>query len=174
MTANLLTASIDDWPKADKFYHNNMYWGLQWLDEEIPHATSVAAKRMLLATAFVESGLRNRRQIGNGTAKSFWMFERVTIQHLLVTTHNHVGSILRKACNFHNCAIDSIQIHSCIEGHDDLAVILARLLMHSKDYPIPLSQKDSYNYYIRTWKPGRPRPERWDAAYTLAAVFFPE
>lgn len=169
----------------------------QLLDEVINPAAELLpagwntpeAQVMQIAIALQESGLATRRQYGDGPARSLWQFERGTqasrggvwgiYLHPASRTH------LQGLCEARGVPFDPASIWSRIEVDDLLAACCARLLLRTDPYPLPavndfvdpvhhIDPKDpkasaSWKlYYARTWRPGRPHPEKWPANHSAA------
>lgn len=135
------------------------------------------AVMLLLAIGLQESGLTARCQIaqggGRGPARGLWQFERAggvlgVLQH--PKTKFHAQSV----CKARGVAADSRTVWEALEHDDVLASAFARLLMYSD--PLVLPDQKSVEagwrlYALRTWRPGRPHPERWDGNHKRARLF---
>jgi hypothetical protein len=131
------------------------------------------------AIGFQESGFLARRQIitvtrdgkkvnvPEGPAMGFWQFESGGgVKGVM--THPSVSSLARQAC--HACGVPFVQdaIWKALEVDDVLAAALARLLMWTDASPLPKNQDEAWAMYARTWRPGKPHPDKWAASYTSA------
>jgi hypothetical protein len=141
---------------------------------------SERARVLVLAIMMQESGLRSRWQVleggAKGPARGLAQFERgskaghsgVWGVYLHHATHEH----LRLLCRDVDCNFDPAAIWAMLEHDDVLAAGVARLLLYTDPYPIPVvgDEAESWAYYLRTWRPGRPHPERWPASYDTACA----
>lgn len=129
---------------------------------------SDAATVLLLAIGLQESRFTHRRQIG-GPARGFWQFEsgggvRGVLTH--PTTRTHAKAL----CEARGVPASVSPVYSAIEQDDVLAAGFARLLLWSDPLPLPAIDRTeaAWNLYMRTWRPGRPRKETWDAFHQQA------
>lgn len=130
--------------------------------------TSPAAELMLLAIGLQESRFTHRRQI-NGPARGFWQFEqgggvRGVLTHPLTREH------ARRICRERGVPASASAVHAAIEHDDVLAAVFARLLLWSDPFPLPEPGKSeaAWQLYLRTWRPGKPHRQTWDALYAQA------
>lgn len=137
------------------------------------HQGRAAARQFLLAVAIQETGLEYRAQqvAGDptraGPARGWWQFEAPTIG--LLMQHNATAQRLAALCRAAAVRFEQDDIWRAIEGHDLLACAVARLLLLSDPEPIPVTANGAWQCYaVRLWRPGRPRPERWLAAWQAA------
>lgn len=146
---------------------------------------SPQARLMLVAIALQESGLRNRWQIIDasrpmlkGPARGLWEFEcgRQVSRGGCWGVFLHPASRfwLHELCEQRGCEFEPSAIWQALEVDDVLAAGVARLLLFTDPQPLPaLDDRDrAWAFYIRCWRPGKPRPEKWPAnhAAALAAV----
>lgn len=133
---------------------------------------SDAAERLLLAIAAQESGLRHRYQVlssgSAGPARGWWQFEAGGVAGVM--RHPATATLARALCDHAWVAWDQSAIWRALEGHDELAVGLARLLVWSDPAPLPDRAPAGWSYYLRTWRPGKPHPETWWAHWERAAT----
>ncbi len=127
------------------------------------------AERMLLAIAIQESGLAHRVQMGGGPATSLWQFERGggvagVLRHRLTkaVAHDYCSLLLTEAA--------PASVHACMVNNDILACGFARLLLLTDPFSLPVSSVGGWACYLRTWRPGKPRPEKWTAAWGAAVA----
>lgn len=128
------------------------------------------ARVMLLAIGMQESRFEHRKQIG-GPAHGFYQFERGGgVRGVL----NHRwtkplidGILAARGVKPEDC-------YNCIVDDDALATVFARLLLYTDPAPLPkIGQADiAYNYYLRNWKPGKPKPDSWPGYYVGAIDAF--
>lgn len=152
--------------------------GLDWcarvagVDRDRP-----AARRFLLAVAGQESGLVHRAQVLDGgrpgPARGFFQFEqgcpvsRAGVSGVLL--HRTTAPLVRALCVAASVEVTPAAIWRAIEGHDRLAVGLARLLLLTDPAPIPGDERGAWDCYAaRLWRPGKPHPAKW-AGHWLAA-----
>jgi hypothetical protein len=125
------------------------------------------AKAMMIAIALQESGFIHRRQIG-GPALGFVQWEINGVSGVL----NH------RASRDHAVALCSMLsysplpdvVHPAIAHNDVLNFGFARLLLWTDPRPLPQEQEteESWNYYLRNWRPGKPHRHTWDSFYNEA------
>lgn len=136
-----------------------------------------AARVQLLTIGLQESRFEDRRQIVGGKpagpAKSFWQGERGGGMVHGVRLHPatfHLAATLYRA---RGVAPNDSAIWNAIERDDVLAAGLARLLLWSDPFRLPaLGNADgAWELYLRTWRPGKPRPETWPDYYRHALEF---
>ena len=125
------------------------------------------ARVMLLAIGMQESRFLHRKQI-NGPARGFFQFEegggvRGVLKH--PSTKRIIQDVIFKL------GIAADECYNCLSEDDDLAAAFARLLLYTDPKPLPSLTSDpgeSWDYYMRTWRAGRPHRETWDAFLTHA------
>lgn len=123
---------------------------------------------MLLAIGLQESRFTARRQIG-GPAVGLWQFEagggiRGVISHAVTRP------LVQAACRRlgETCCVS--QVYAALSSNDVLAGVFARLLLFSDPAPLPAigDVEGAWALYMRTWRPGKPHRETWDAFYAQA------
>lgn len=127
-----------------------------------------AARVQLLAIGMQESGFETRQQRG-GPARSYWQFEQAGgIQGVL--THPASKAYARAFCGLRAVAPVASDVYAAFLSDDVLACAFARLLLWTDAAPLPrLGDPDSaWAYYLRNWRPGKPRPDAWRANYAAA------
>lgn len=129
---------------------------------------SKQARVMLLAIGLQESRFEHRRQIG-GPARGFWQFEKGGgVKGVLThpTSKDHAIAV----CDDREVAATPDQVYQSLEFDDVLAAAFARLLLFTDPYPLPKLGDAEYawDYYLRTWRPGKPHHEAWAALYVKA------
>ena len=139
--------------------------GLKLLPKKM---NTVEAEVMLLAIGMQESRFEYRKQI-NGPAKGFYQFEKNGgVKGVL--NHNATRGYLQNLESPINP--DELgTIYNQIETDDALATIMARLLLYTDPQPLPkltCDPSESWNYYLRNWRPGKPHRETWDAYWMHA------
>ena len=127
------------------------------------------AMTMLIAIGLQESGFLVRRQYGNGPARGFWQFEqnggvKGVMEHP-VTTSYAAAICLQRGVPF-----ERAKVWAALETDDVLAVVFARLLLWSdpKSLPAVTEASEGWNLYARTWRPGKPHPDKWPGCHAHA------
>ena len=154
---------------ADQFYNNIYEPAATVAARMIGIPRSPAADQMLMAIAGQESNWTHRLQVG-GPARSFWQFELMggvvgVVRHKATTARAEslcAGLSLTPA--------DAPALYNAMAYNDALAVGMARLLLYTDPKALPTSTADGWAYYLRTWRPGRPREETWEARWNAAAA----
>jgi hypothetical protein len=140
---------------------------LQLLPAKMGHQKAIL---QLGATAIQESNLQHRRQHPTGPARSFWQMEPIAIQDV-VTRPSSIAHA-RALCQFFDVRFNWRDIYDAIQHgqYDVFACALARLNYWNDITSIPdVDQiQRAWNYYIRVWRPGKPRPDHWPESYWRA------
>jgi hypothetical protein len=141
---------------------------------EIPR--SRAADQFLLTIAGQESGWTWRYQLRPGgpsadgayPARGWWQFEKMGG---VVGVLEHPGSRQKCLALCDYCAVypDEDDIWRAMEGHDVLAAGMARLLLWTDPRPLPTHVSPAWNYYLDNWRPGKPKPAKWDRLWAEAS-----
>lgn len=147
--------------------------GLEMLAEQGGPPVSMAATRMLLAIALQESSARFRYQIlssgAPGPARGFWQFERGGgVSGVMEHRASRPAAVAM--CNALQVEFASASIHRVIEGNDPLAVAFARLLLWTDPHPLPDAESAGWACYLRTWRPGKPKPNTWPNYWRAAST----
>lgn len=122
---------------------------------------------MLLAIAGQESGLRQRRQLlgkmALGKGRGLWQMEPRTAG-LVYDNWTDVGLIQKKL------GLRYVDWPHWLESDDRAGCMLARGDLWCNPEPLPNVDDDqaAWDYYIETWRPGKPRPTDWAANYQAA------
>lgn len=131
-----------------------------------------AARVMLLAIGAQESAFRHRTQIG-GPARGYWQFEQGGGVHG-VLGHHATRLQARSCCLLRTVAAVDSDVYAALASDDLLACAFARLLLWSDPAPLPEpgDAVSAWAYYVRTWRPGKPREADWKHNYrgALGAV----
>ncbi len=143
---------------------------LKMLDSEYGIRATDNSRAMLYAIGLQESALKLRYQVlesGNkGPARGLWQFEHGG-GVMGVITHRSTSEAAQHFCLKRIETFVSRDVWQSLEFDDILACIFARLLLWTDPRGLPspiLSASDeSWNYYQRNWRPGRPHPENWKA-----------
>ncbi len=151
--------------------------GAAWLESYAGVASTVAAKRLLLAIAIQESAITHRAQIvsggGAGPARGFWQFEQGggvagVLRHPVSRTRALV------CCEAASVVPEPPAVWRAIEGHDLLAYACARLLLLTDPYAVPTTQEAAWSCYaVRLWRPGKPHPGKWGECWRQAMEVYP-
>lgn len=130
---------------------------------------------MLLAIGLQESRFVHRRQIG-GPARGFWQFEKGTRASrggvwgvfLHAASRDHLATL----CKARGVAADPDAIYTALEYDDVLAAGVARLLLWTDPKALPpVGDEDAaWALYLRTWRPGKPKPDSWAGLYQRAVA----
>lgn len=135
-------------------------------------AVNNEARTLLLAIAMQESGpllaarYQNAPSATAGPARGFWQFEKIGVQGVL--QHPKAGAVVNDVCGRLEVVSSTDAVWRTIEGHDRLACIVARMLLWSDPKPLPTSQEDAWQYYIRNWRPGKPHQNTWANNWRIA------
>lgn len=130
---------------------------------------SAEAIVMLLAIGLQESRFEHRRQI-KGPARSFWQAEKGGGMVHGVLRHPATRTHALAVCDARGVQPVDETVYVAIEHDDVLAAALARLLLFTDPFPLPKlgDAAGAWDYYLRTWRPGRPHRHSWDALYARA------
>lgn len=125
---------------------------------------SIEARAELMAIGMQESHFKYRRQM-RGPALSFWMAEN-TGGFRGILDHPKTGELARGVLRRMGYGEADPSDFQALEDNDILACIGARLLLWSHPKPLPEGNASAaWDYYIETWRPGKPHRETWDAFY---------
>lgn len=117
------------------------------------------AERLLLAIGLQESGFMYRKQI-SGPARGFWQFEKAGgIKGVL--NHPATKQLAREVVRYCGIPVNEESVYSVLAENDILAAAFARLLLWTDPQPLPTTEQEAWECYLRTWRPGKPRPEHW-------------
>ena len=139
--------------------------GLALLPEKMNTPESVV---MLLTIGQQESRFQFRRQV-RGPAHGFYQFESGGGVHGVLThkaSRPYIYPILE------SLEVNETELYDSIVYNDALATVCARLLLYTDPRPLPALNTDpgeSWSYYIRNWRPGKPHRQTWDS-YRMHAV----
>lgn len=127
------------------------------------------ARVMMVAIGYQESKFKVRRQYGNGPATGFWQFEQGGGVKG-VWSHSASTELARLICRARDCRFEPKAIWVQLESDDILAASFARLLLLTDPKALPEvdAEGPAWGYYLRTWRPGKPRPDEWAEAHRLA------
>ena len=111
-----------------------------------------------------ESGYLVRRQYGNGPARGYWQFEEGGgVKGVM--EHKASSELARSVCHARGVPFVRRAVWEALETDDVLAAALCRLLMWTDSGKLPTNEDDGWAMYARTWRPGRPHPDKWPASW---------
>lgn len=111
-----------------------------------------------------ESGYLVRRQYGNGPARGYWQFEEGGgVKGVM--EHKATSELARSVCHARGVPFVRRTVWEALETDDVLAAAFCRLLMWTDSGKLPTSEADGWAMYARTWRPGRPHPDKWPASW---------
>lgn len=143
---------------------------------------SAKARVQMFAIGYQESEFEHRFQVLNdptkkGPARGFWQFEEGG-GVVGVMTHPASKDIARNLCMARGVFFTRHEVWQRLETDDVLAAAFARLLLFTDSRPLPSlpdainphnpQLSDSWKYYERNWRPGKPHPLKWPANYAKA------
>lgn len=133
-----------------------------------PKFDSPKTRVLLLSIGLQESKFIDRVQLGGGPAHSFWQEEPNGIKAVL--NNNITRPYMLAACQKLHVAADWQSIYQAVILNDELGCVVARLLLYADYNPLPEigDSQGAWKYYLRNWKPGKPRPLDWLPNYKLA------
>lgn len=129
------------------------------------------ARVELLTIALQESGLRYRQQVPVPYAHGWWEFENGP-QSALGGLFKIMPQKLSAVCAELVVPFDRDTVFGAIVWCDLLACAVARLLLWSEPNPLPAigDIQGAWNYYVKLWGPGSPRPKEWPALYAQSVI----
>lgn len=111
-----------------------------------------------------ESGYLVRRQYGNGPARGYWQFEEGGgVKGVM--EHKSTAELARSVCHARGVPFVRRAVWEVLETDDVLAAAFCRLLMWTDSGKLPTSEADGWAMYARTWRPGKPHPDKWPASW---------
>lgn len=111
-----------------------------------------------------ESGYLVRRQYGNGPARGYWQFEEGGgVKGVM--EHKATSELARSVCHARGVPFVRRTVWEALETDDVLAAAFCRLLMWTDSGKLPTSEADGWAMYARTWRPGKPHPDKWPASW---------
>jgi hypothetical protein len=133
------------------------------------------ARVMLLAIGLQESRFMLRRQVG-GPARGFWQFEEGTKMSRGgvwgVYLHDSSRYWLDRLCASRGVLFQPDVIYRMLDTDDVLAAGVARLMLFTdpKRLPSVTDTDGAWALYLRTWRPGKPRRDSWNALHEQARI----
>ena len=117
------------------------------------------------AIGYQESdGYLTRRQYGNGPARGYWQFEEGGGVRG-VMEHKSTSELARSVCHARGVPFVRRTVWEALETDDVLAAAFCRLLMWTDSGKLPTNEADGWAMYARTWRPGKPHPDKWPASW---------
>lgn len=111
-----------------------------------------------------ESGYLVRRQYGNGPARGYWQFEEGGgVKGVM--EHKATAELARSVCHARGVPFVRRTVWEALETDDVLAAAFCRLLMWTDSGKLPTNEADGWAMYARTWRPGKPHPDKWPASW---------
>lgn len=111
-----------------------------------------------------ESGYLVRRQYGNGPATGYWQFEEGGgVKGVM--EHKSTTELARSVCHARGVPFVRRAVWEALETDDVLAAAFCRLLMWTDSGKLPTNEADGWAMYARTWRPGKPHPDKWPASW---------
>lgn len=144
-----------------------------------PAMDSREARVMIVAACYQESGLRARVQYHGGPARGFAQFELGQAYPVagVWALHQHVRTrvLLWDVCDRMVVGAHPVAVHEAMTYSDALTVVCARLLLWADPHPLPRvgDERAAWECYLRCWRPGKPRPEKWADSYRVAVEAVP-
>lgn len=126
------------------------------------------ARVLLTAICLQESALRHRRQLG-GPARGLAQFEVGGV--LGVARHRATATWAGRVCHELSVPFNRVpDVHAALELNDPLCLAFARLLLWTLPKPLPAigDEAEAWAQYLEAWRPGKPRPEKWEMSYRTA------
>ena len=131
-----------------------------------------SARAMVVCICLQESKLEHRYQVLNsgnkGAARGYPQFERVGIQGVLEhpASQRHIIDVLKRLD--YDLTVETS--YDAIEHNDILAASYARLNLwtHPRALPTRDNSRLGWETYLRTWRPGKPKPDTWDDHWETA------
>lgn len=134
----------------------------------LPCGGAERAEVMLISIALQESALKYRKQI-KGPARGLWQFEQGggvagVLSHPMSKRH------AVDVCEARGVKPAADKVYTRLAYDDILAACFARLLLWTDPKPLPEvgDEADAWALYKRTWRPGKPHPDRWPKCYEEA------
>lgn len=137
---------------------------------------SLKARILMTAIGLQESRFDHADQLERdgtntvlGPALGFWQFERGGgVKGVM--THVSSKAYARDAATQLGIQWDRTDIWTALKLSPALAGCFARLLLYTDPKPLPEigDAEGAWQYYLRTWRPGKPHRKTWDALYERA------
>lgn len=152
---------------------SNVQTGASIVEQTMAHLLAarfdgLPARVLLVAIGMQESGFASRQQIG-GPARSYWQMEQGGgIRGVL--NHPATKAWARAICGLRAVAPVESDVYAAFLADDPLACAFSRLLLFTDAAALPAvgDVPGAWAYYLRTWRPGKPRPDDWAGNYFAA------
>lgn len=135
-----------------------------------PNFDTPEARAMMIAIGLQESRFIHRRQV-RGPARGFWQFE---LGGGVAGVLNHPASrdLAAKVCASRGVDVEQRAVYDQLAHDDVLAAAFARLLLWTDRRRLPElgSTNNAWDYYLYSWRPGRPHPKSWPDLYAQALL----
>ena len=132
---------------------------------------SPEAVQMIYAIGQQESRFEHRHQLG-GPAKGFWQFELGGVRGVMA--HPSTAPILPDlmVALQYDADWNAKGLHATLEHNDVLAACMARLLLWTLPDALPAVENLTLGWtqYKSAWRPGKPHPQTWKAAWDVASL----
>lgn len=137
------------------------------------------------AIGYQESGYTSRRQIiskivdgkkvlvPDGPASGYWQFEEgggVKGVMEFKADGGKVSALARSVCHARGVPFVRRAVWEALATDDVLAAALCRLLMWTDSGKLPTNEADGWAMYARTWRPGKPHPDKWPASWKFGQL----
>lgn len=125
------------------------------------------ARRQIISVTNPDTGKKELRPLG--PAVSFWQFERGG-GVVGVLTHKSSAALAAKLCKARGVSATPAAVWEAMQTDDVLGAGMARLLLLTDPFRLPEIGKvdEAWKLYTRVWRPGKPHPATWVAAYDAA------
>lgn len=133
-----------------------------------PRMASPEAEALVTAICLQESDLRHRFEFGGGSGRGYAQFTPAGLAALL--SHPRTAPYLRQIAWGLDLEADVAPLWAAIAYQDTLTACAARLALWAlpEALPGPSDRDAGWAQYLAAWRPGRPRPERWQRAWAEA------
>lgn len=131
-------------------------------------------RRFLLCIAMQESGpkldarYQSSPSSNPGPARGWWQFEQGG-GVAGVLQHATSKALAQDVCARLTIVPASEAVWRALEGNDMLSAAFARLLVLTDPKSVPSDESTGWDYYLRTWRPGKPHPETWPTNWKIAS-----
>jgi hypothetical protein len=134
-----------------------------------PRFDTLEARVLQLTIGLQESRLIAHDQVDPanliGPALGLWQCERNGVAAVLrnEVTRPHALAL----CEARGVAPTTNAVWRALATDDVLAAGVARLLLYANPQPLPELGRgvEAWNYYVDTWRPGKPKRRTWDGFY---------
>lgn len=127
----------------------------------LPHRMdSFEARLLLLAIGLQESRFLYRRQLPQGPARGWFMFEPIGVRGVLEHPATRPLAHDMAAMLGYESATPQ-ELWAAIQHNDALACVFARLALWRHPDPLPQTAPEGWRYYLEIWRPGKPHEHTW-------------